>query len=172
MGARRRVQPGDHVDPAHELVSHFPTHFQSSGERADVVVLSSPTPEVLRQREQDRRRRMPRLVQVVRWRCENCLVESDAEAVIPPPLQALDVASSLEDAGDLIERQRVQYDAHRHQQAHLDGQAEERRIYNQMRTEHTLCPADAELHPLPEMPEPDPSKPIPVWSGPTSLGRR
>jgi hypothetical protein len=170
-GARRRVQAGDLLPVDHELVKLYPDHFQASGSLPNVVVLSRLSEEAQAELEAERRRRMPRPVQVVRWRCENCGFETD-EAVIPQAVQANEIAGALAEAdADLARRREIQFYAYAQQQARLDGQAAERDLFHQLRTEHTMCPADAELRPLEAVPEVDPDKAIPVWSGPMSLGR-
>jgi hypothetical protein len=168
-GAHRRLQPGDHLGLDHTLVQLFPDHFDTSPELANTICLSRPTAEVLTAREQERRRLMPRYVQIIRWRCENCGFELDGEAIIPPAVQALDVASALDAAEDLEQRARIQYWSVTQQQRRLDGLDQEQALFDQLRSSHVQCDPSRELHPLPDMPERDPSQPIPVWSGPVSI---
>jgi hypothetical protein len=168
-GTRRRLRPGDHIDPSHELVSRYPGNFAPSAELADVVVVSGPSAEVLARRKAEAARLMLRLVQVTTWACENCGTRAEGHAVIPQQVQALDVAAALDGAEDLGERAQVQYHSVRQQQAYLDGQAEERRIFHQFRVEHAQCDPAAQLHPLEPMPALEPGQPIPVWSGPFSF---
>jgi hypothetical protein len=172
-GARRRVQAGDLLPLGHELVELFPDYFQPAGSLPNVVVLARLSEEAQAELEADRRRRMPRLVQVVRWRCENCGAEATGEAVIAQPVYANEIAGALAEAeADPQRRREIQFYAYTQQQARLDGQAAERDLFHQLRTEHTMCPEGAELHPLEPTPEVDPDGPFEVWSGPMSLGRQ
>ena len=86
-------------------------------------------------------------------------------------MQAIDVASALEqatDEGGLAARARVQFHAFGQQRRCLDALRAANRLRDDFRSSHTQCDPARELHPLEEMPEVDPTKPLPVWSGPIS----
>jgi hypothetical protein len=168
-GVRRRLRPGDHVDPSSQLVGLFPDHFTPSAELADVHVVSRPSPDVQARQAAEAARLLPRLAEVRSWVCQNCGETSPASPPIEPQLQALDVASALDGAETLADRARVQFHANRQSQARIDALAAADALYHQFRVEHRQCDPSRELHPLPDMPEPDPTAPFSVWSGPVSF---
>jgi hypothetical protein len=170
-GVRRRLQPGDHLPIGHELVELFPASFVASAELGLTVCLSTPTAEVQARQEAERRRLLPRFAEVRSYVCLNCGETSPAAPPIEPAVQALDVASALEqatDEGGVEARARVQYHSFAQQRRRLVALAAADRIAGEFRRDHAQCDPSRELHPLEEMPEPDPSKPLPVWSGPVS----
>jgi hypothetical protein len=169
-GARRRLAPGDHVEPGHPLVTLFGDCFAPSAELVNVTCLSTPTPEVQARRTAERARLLPRLAEVRQSVCLNCLATSPPSPPIEPEVQAVDVASALDTAeADQGERERVRFYAYGQQRRRLAALRAAERLAAEFRLQHAQCDPSRELHPPEEMPARDPSGPIPVWSGPFSL---
>jgi hypothetical protein len=168
-GAWRALRAGDHVDPAHPLVQAYPDAWAPSAELPTTVLLEQVPEEVRQAQEADRRRRLPRHAELVRPMCENCGQSSDVEVVLPPQPQAIDVASALDAAEDLDERDRVAFQVRHLARAWSDAVKAREQALGDFKRQHALCPTDAELRPLPAPPPRPDGVPPRVWSGPFSL---
>jgi hypothetical protein len=164
-GARRPVQRGDHLPPDHELVAKFPANFRPSGERVDVVVITTLSEAVRAAQEAERLRLLARHAEVRRWTCENCGEQSEESPPIPPPVAAVTVASALDDAPDLAARREIQLRSYMEQSRRLAALAEADRIAAEFQHTHVSCDPSRSLTPPEPLPEQEPGS---VWSGPVS----
>jgi hypothetical protein len=168
-GVRRRLRPGDHVDPACELVALFGDHFAPSAELATAVIVSTPSAEVQAKRDAERLRLLPRYAEIRTVTCLNCGESSAPSPVIEPQVEALAVASELDAAETLADREAVQWRAVRQSNARADALAAADRIASEFKLSHRECDPARELTPAPTAPERDPTAPFSVWSGPVSF---
>jgi hypothetical protein len=141
----------------HRLVASagggYPACFATSAEVADVAVAETIPEEVRVRQRAEQLRRAPRPAEAISVICENCGAGSEVVVVLPRQPQALDVASALDFAEADAERERVRFQSVHAQNAWLDAVRARSAAFAQFQREHQLCPADAELTPLPEPPE-------------------
>jgi hypothetical protein len=170
-GARRRVAPGDHVDPGSPVVAAFPSCFRPSGERPDVVVVAAPTEDAHRRQQAEAARLQARPAEVRVMQCENCGERSAESPPIPPEPDARDANDLMQratDSGEPDAHRRARWRISEAWRQHRDGTRAWEKLRDEFLLTHTVCDPARELTPAAEPPEVDATTAPSWWTGPVS----